>query len=898
MTGSTIRTRLTWLGILFIGVLVGSAALVIDMQRQAALDAFATATMNLANGMAQQTAQVLASVDNALVEIQADLILPSGVAENGADVLSRLASAHDRLADQRNQSAGAEAFALIGADGALASATPGWSANAANLSGSDYFRHFRETDDPAAFAGTPERDPATGARHAVLARRLNDGQGHFAGVVAAEISLSKLLAFYHLAMPRARSVHLLRRDGTILVAYPDRETETGGKVPDQSPWYGVVAAGGGTYQAPGLLDGIRVVAAVRPLRELPFVVEASVTEADALSEWYRQRLWIVGSAAAAGVGGLLLLRLFGAQYIRLELSQRSLAAKNVELDSAHRQLDATLANLIQGVCFFDEQARIVCCNRRYGELYDLPEGSVRPGMTLMQVANLRLAAGTFPTGSVTDYVAAIEQAARSALASDSIAELANGRIVASHIQPVPNQGWVVTDEDITQRREAEARIAFLANHDVLTGLANRALFQDRLARAAAKVRRGLRFAILCIDLDRFKAVNDTFGHPTGDALLRAVADRLRLVTREGDTVARLGGDEFAVLMLGYTHVNEPSAIAQRIVHSLMQPFVLDGHTVGIGASVGIALTGEDDPDVELVMRQADLALYQAKQGGRGTWRCFEPAMDTPAEKRRALEEDLGSALTRGELELHYQPMVHGRTHRLSGFEALLRWRHPCRGLLLPDQFISLAQECGLIVEIGAWVLRQACREAMKWPDHMRVAVNLSPRQFRGGTLAGIVSGAIRDARISPERLDLGMTESVRLAEDREMLATLHDLRGLGARISLDSFGTGYSPLSCLLSFAFDTIKIDRSFISGLGTSDRSRDLVGGMLALAANMRMAVIAVGVETEAEFEALADAGCTEFQGLLVSRPVPAGAIPALIQRLTITGEAPATDAMAGAV
>ena len=869
-------------GVIVVLAIIAAAGLIVEMQRRASIDAFRTATINLASGMAQQTTRSVALIDQGLREIRAALTSgPNADSDDIAEAL-RLKSTADLLAERRSRLSGVDSIAVVDVSGLVANASSGWPSERVDVSGFDFFNRLRNGHTDAAFAGMPVKDPASGRWTADMARRIDDAQGRFAGVVVGELSLTDLQAFYHLAMPPHRSVYVLRRDGVVLVRHPAHDDEIGKKVPDQSPWFGIVAQGGGSYQAPTYFESTPVIAAVQPLRNLPLVVEASVTEADALSEWYQQRLWVGFGSISAIICVILLLRLFAMQYRRLELSERSLAIKNVELDTAHGQLDATLSNLSQGVCFYNEDMRLVVWNRRYCEIYDLAPEEIRPGLSLVEIAEMRMAAGSFSRSAITEYLSSFQAIIDGGKPHDATIELANRRTVSNHYQPLPGRGWVVTHEDITKRREAEAKINFLARHDVLTGLANRALFQERLQQALSLAERGHGFAVLCLDLDRFKAVNDTLGHPIGDALLCAVAERLRDAVRESDTVARLGGDEFAIVQLEVNDSSETAAVARRIAQSISQTFQLEGHEVSIGTSIGIALAPGDSLHPVQLMRCADLALYRSKQEGRGTWRFFESSMDAIATERRAMEADLGCALSLGQLELHYQPLLCSRSRRLTGFEALLRWFHPTRGTVPPSEFVAVAEEVGIIAEIGAWVLRQACADAATWPDHLRVAVNLSTRQFRGRLLVTTVADALRISGLPPDRLELEITESVPLQQDRETLSTLQDLHALGARVALDDFGTGYSSLSYLRSFPFDTIKIDRSFVGDLQSSDKSVAIIRGIIGLATNLQMNVTAEGVETQEQFDFLAEAGCTEMQGYLISRPVPVSELPLLIARL----------------
>jgi diguanylate cyclase (GGDEF)-like protein/PAS domain S-box-containing protein len=434
--------------------------------------------------------------------------------------------------------------------------------------------------------------------------------------------------------------------------------------------------------------------------------------------------------------------------------------------------------------------------------------------------------------------------------------------------------------DVTEKREAEKRISHMACHDALTDLPNRVLFHERLNEALQRVRRSKdRLAVLCLDLDRFKNINDTLGHAAGDKLLMALAERLRACVRDGDTVARFGGDEFAILQTAVSAPRDASVFAERIISLMSEPYEIGGEQILSGVSIGIALAPVDGSTPEELLRNADLALYRSKQEGRRTFRFFAPDMDACARARHSLECDLRDALAAGEFELFYQPLVSLGTGAISGFEALLRWRSPGRGLVPPAEFIPVAEETGLIVPIGEWVLRQACAEAATWPDDLKVAVNLSPVQFKMGNLPQVVFGALVSAGLPASRLDLEITESILLEESKTNLATLRRLHTFGVGISMDDFGTGYSSLGYLRSFHFDKIKIDQSFIGGLSDNAECRAIVRTITKLASDLGIPTIAEGVETEAQRDLLRKEGCTEMQGYLFSKPVPASEIPGLL-------------------
>jgi diguanylate cyclase (GGDEF)-like protein/PAS domain S-box-containing protein len=424
--------------------------------------------------------------------------------------------------------------------------------------------------------------------------------------------------------------------------------------------------------------------------------------------------------------------------------------------------------------------------------------------------------------------------------------------------------------DITERKRAETRIAHMAHHDALTALPNRVLLRLRMEDMLA-ARDGGRFAVLCIDLDNFKSVNDSLGHPVGDLLLVHVARRLRGELRDLDTVARLGGDEFAVLQAGAGSADAASELAERLLNVISEPYEIEGHLVAVGASIGIALATGDGADPDRLLKQADMALYRAKGDGKGAFRFFEPEMDARVQARRRLEMDLRTALHTGALQIHYQPLVDIASGRTCAFEALLRWPHRERGMIPPSDFIPVAEETGLIGAIGAFVLRQACADAMQWPGDTKVAVNLSPLQFRTGNLLQTVMDVLDDSGLAAHRLELEITETLLLERGDHVLATLHALRALGVRIAMDDFGTGYSSLSYLRSFPFDKIKIDRSFVHDLSSNTDSQAIVRAIVSLGSSLGITITAEGVENERDLEKLRAEGCTQAQGFLFSVPRP---------------------------
>jgi diguanylate cyclase (GGDEF)-like protein len=440
---------------------------------------------------------------------------------------------------------------------------------------------------------------------------------------------------------------------------------------------------------------------------------------------------------------------------------------------------------------------------------------------------------------------------------------------------------VVAIRDLRERRKAEEDIRFLARHDPLTKLANRNVFQEDLERALKRLDRGENFAILCLDLDYFKQVNDTLGHAIGDKLLISVAQRIDACVRKTDTVARIGGDEFAIIQAGGELPVGSTSLAARLIDAINKPYPIDGHQIAVASSVGIAIAPDDGKDSETLMKNADLALYRAKNDGCGVFRLFEPEMDAKMQARRKLELDLRQALAFNEFEPYYQPLVNVETQELTGFETLLRWRHPERGLVPPMEFIPVAEEIGLMGSIGAWILKRACSDAMQWPEGIRVAVNISATQFKGRPLELDVITALGSSGLPAKRLELEITESVLLENSEVTIATLRKLREIGVRIAMDDFGTGYSSLSYLSKFPFDKIKLDRSFTKGAGVDANSQAIIRAVIGLGASLGISTTAEGVETRDQLALLRSEGCHEVQGYLYSKPLPVEDIPRLLQQ-----------------
>ena len=600
----------------------------------------------------------------------------------------------------------------------------------------------------------------------------------------------------------------------------------------------------------------------------------------------RGRATVSASVTRDDHAGALQLAGALAQKCRLERAYRTAQG---ELASAHRAaqmvstehkrqrrdrdrlFETALHNMSQGLCMFDADASLVVCNDRYIEMYGLSHDVVAPGANLRGILMHRKECGNFP-GDPDIYIKDLMVAIAKGDVYTQLVQSGDGRTISIVNRTMANGGWVATHEDITERTRAEEKIRHMARHDILTGLPNRAAFQDEMEMAIKRARRGQMIAVLCLDLDHFKNVNDTLGHQVGDLLLCSVAARLKECVREVDVIARLGGDEFAVLQATIERPEAAGSFAQRIITAINQPYDLDGHQVVTSTSVGIAIGPNDGVSTEQLLRNADMALYRAKSDGRSTFRYFEPHMDEQLQARRLLEIDLRNAVANSEFQVYFQPQVDAVTEEVTGCEALLRWMSPTRGMVPPGEFIPLAEEIGLIVPIGEWVLKQACCEAASWENPVRVAVNLSPAQFKSRSVVQSVINALAVSGLDANRLELEITESVLLHDNEATLATLHQLRNFGIKISMDDFGTGYSSLSYLRSFPFDKIKIDRSFIKDISDKGDCAAIVKAVAGLGKGLGISTTAEGVETLEQLRHVREEGCTEVQGYLFSAPQPA--------------------------
>ena len=838
---------------------------------------------NIATVLAEQTANSVQAIDLTLAQLQ-NRIAATGTATPeqlravaaGADMFHVLRSHLTRLSE-------ADVITLVGADGRILNNSRVFPSHKLDLSDREYFQLARAGGSAELFVTTIV-NRVTGRPAIVFSRRLESTDHAFLGVVMVNVELSYFRHVYEsISSLSDQSFLFLRRDGLVLVRHPDPQQRTGGHMPGESPWYRIVANRGGYFRTPGIFDGIPRIVAVRPLVDYPLVVNVAMSEGAAFALWRRRATLIGLGAALTLLGFAFLMRAFIGQFRQLLASEQSvierearLNDKSRELESTNAQFDAALNNMSQGLCLFDGSARIVVCNQQYLTMYNLSPAVARPGCTLQDLIVHRKETGFF-TGDVDDYVRRILENIAKGQPFSWVVEASDGRFVHVVNRPMANGGWVATHEDVTERWRSEARIAHMARHDALTDLPNRTLFKERMDEAMSHLASdGMQFCVFIFDLDLFKAVNDSLGHPIGDLLLKSIASRLSELVEEPNTVGRLGGDEFAILQVVESDAHaEAAALAQRLIRRIGQPYEIEGHPVVIGISVGIAVAPADVMESSMLLKHADRAFYWAKSDGRNCYRFYESEMDAVVQLRRALEVDLRKALADGEFELHYQAVMDAATRAPCGAEALVRWRHPQRGLMGPDRFIPLAEEIGVIDPLGAWILRDACAEAARWPAHIKLAINLSPAQLRKSDLVGLIGDALTDTGLPADRLEIEITESVLLQKSEASLASLHAIKRLGASIVLDDFGTGYSSLSYLRMFPFDKIKIDRSFVRELASRADCSAIVCAVTALARSLNMVTTAEGVETEEQFVLVSSAGCHQVQGYLFGRPGPPAAL-----------------------
>jgi diguanylate cyclase (GGDEF)-like protein len=764
---------------------------------------------------------------------------------------------------------------LIGPDGYLKQRTTGILQDSVYLGDRLHFRAQADAKLDDLFIGTPIIQRTTGQPTIQVSRRLHAADGSFAGILSGQLDPGFVEQFSRtLKLSPGSSVSLRGFDGVLRASYgfaePPEQTRPGMA-------HAIAHAPEGYFWGGGQIDGIRRLVSYRTVSGYPLVITVGETEANIFQNANRQALIYLGIATA--------LTAVTAFFIAAAIQRQStLEGLNGRLSTLNRHFDAALSHMSQGISMYDGDHRLVMWNDRFVQLYGFPPELATLGRPFEELFGYLVASGNIKEQPDRYKAVRAERlAAERIFCAQHV--LADGRTIAVINHAMANGGWVSTHEDITDRKNTEIRIEQLAHFDGLTGLANRNLFKERLEAALARHRRlGTEFAVLLLDLDRFKTVNDTLGHQAGDRLLEGVAERIKAKCGEADIPARLGGDEFAVIAAAGTGDLKHNAevLAARLIETISAPDQIDGRPVVVGCSIGVALVPAHGERIDEILRNADLALYRSKGEGRNCFQIYSEQMKAEADRRSALEIDLREALWGDQLDVHYQPVVDIVSRRVVSVEALARWNHPTRGSIPPSEFIPVAEQTGLIVELGNWIMLQACRDATHMPPNIKVAINLSPVQFAESNIVEWASYALADSGLPAERLEFEITEGVLLEETERNLNSLRELKAMGISIALDDFGVGYSSLAYLTKFPFDKVKIDKSFIDALDRTETSA-VISSIVELANSLNLAILAEGIETEEQRKRVRSLGIKFGQGFLFAEPVPLDRLMFNLTRLT---------------
>jgi diguanylate cyclase (GGDEF)-like protein len=873
-------------GSLFCVVVVVTTVWMVRTQYEAAIKGAGTNLTNLSQAVADQTDRIIKSVEIAEDRLLEHLALGRDDVTGERMGMAGSKQLHVVMRDIITGMSEAYALALLDMTGNLVNFSNEFPVPARNLADRPYFRFALAHPDVTSFISETVTSRQTSRPTFYVVRRITGPDGAFAGVLLGSVEVGYLERLFGAsALPDGGSVALLRSDGTMLARYPavaaaaaqgrEAEFHTVFFAADHSP-----------FRHLGVFDDADRMAAVSDLPTHPLKVAVSVPFVSVIAAWQLEAAWIGGVVAleclTTAITIFVTIRRFHDRQ-RLETAASALTVNEerrraeCEIAEQHARFGMALDNMSQGLMMFDSTRTLLLSNTAVLKIFDLQTGILRPGMPFTNVIRAIADVGNLSVNVATVidfYLTLFEQ---NVPAKFTLAVPA-GRHLTANFKPYDN-GWLITFEDVTEVRRADERIMHMAMHDALTGLPNRVMLKTHTDEALAAIfGGGDSFAVMCLDLDNFKDINDTLGHPAGDRLLCEVAKRLQSVVRRSDLVARLGGDEFAIVAFPNDDEAGISELASRMVRVVGDPYEIDGHVVSIGTSIGIAMAPADGTAPDTLMKNADLALYNAKSNGRGRYAFFESSMEQHLADRRRVEVELRNALVLGEFELFYQPVVKVATRRIIGFEALMRWRHPTRGMVSPGEFIPIAEENGFIVQIGEWALNRACLEAARWPGSLRVAVNLSSVQFRTGNLVETVAGALAASGLAASRLELEITESTVMQDADATLAIIKEIKALGVRLAMDDFGTGYSSLAYLQRFPFDKVKIDRAFVRDSGQTTNLA-IIRAVTSIAESMAIETTAEGVETEEQFACVANEGCTEVQGFLFSPPRPGSEILAMM-------------------
>ena len=759
-------------------------------------------------------------------------------------------------------------FALIGPDGYLIDTTAGYSGPPLYLGDREHFIKAMELTEDRLYVAKPVLGRASNKWTIQLARKLFDHGKNAAGVVVGSISVDLVGRFYDTAKLGLGGTLLLRNADYIVLA--TRGIDQGSVLGQRNPGHVEGELRDGFYTqywnwsgSEGRPNRSNRLITARRSRAFPLIFTVGVSEQEIYSRSQaRQKIYL---------GGALLLTFIIMVATALHWRrQKALDGAQRELRDSVSKFEDALRNLPQGLSMFDGEDRLIAFNRQWLDAYQLSPDNIRIGMNFREVFAHQEA-----VRDLDAYLADLKDRLATSEQTSNTVQFPDGRVIYISYGRRESGGWVATHEDITERKASEDRIERLAHYDSLTGLANRNLFKGALDEALDKYfLHKAPFAVLLMDLDKFKSVNDALGHQCGDALLKQVAARIEAQVRTVDTAARIGGDEFALVVVPglSTLQDDATTLAARLVQAIAEPYEIDGHPVVIGCSIGVAVVPEHGTRTDEILRNADLALYKSKKAGRNCFNLYSPELKAEADQRDILEIELREAIWREEIEVFYQPVFELSTGRATSVEALARWRHKTRGLIPPAEFIPVAEEGGLIGELGNLVLATACRHAVMLPDDIKVAVNLSALQFASGDLVDSVMVALANSGLAEARLELEITESVFLADSQENLKTLERLKRLGVSIALDDFGVGYSSLSYLTAFPFDKVKIDKSFIDRIGRSETVA-VLGSIVQLAKTLNLSIVAEGVETCEQVEKIRSLGIALGQGYFFSKPVPFG-------------------------